>query len=152
MSTPPTITAASVRNRPRRRIYLIAAAICVLAIAGLLWSGLRGNVVYFRTVSEALHERAEGGDTGRFRIAGEYVPGTLEDDGREVQFDLTDGKSTVTVVHRGDQPTMFRDAADRGEEVPLVVEGNWGNGDAFDSDRLMVKHGNEYTPPDVKQT
>jgi len=139
------------RNASRRRIYIIAAAVCALAIAALLWAGLRGNVVYFRTVSEALEERGDG-DTGRFRIAGEYVPGTLTDDGKVVTFDLTDGKATVTVVHRGDQPTMFRDAADKGQEVPLVAEGQWGDGDEFDSDRLMVKHGNEYQPPDVKQT
>ncbi|MFZ4515556.1 MAG: cytochrome c maturation protein CcmE, partial [Acidimicrobiia bacterium] len=60
-----------------------------------------------------------------------------------VQFDVTDGRATVTVAHRGDPPELFKDGA------PVVCEGRWGTAAAFASDRIMIKHGNEYTPPTV---
>jgi cytochrome c-type biogenesis protein CcmE len=30
-----------------------------------------------------------------------------------------------------------------------VCEGRWSKGTAFDSDRILIKHGNEYKPPKV---
>ena len=45
-------------------------------------------------------------------------------------------------MHRGDPPSLFKAGA------PVVCEGRWGTGAAFDSDRIMIRHGNEYTPPE----
>jgi len=30
-----------------------------------------------------------------------------------------------------------------------VCEGHWGTGRDFDSDRIMIRHGSDYTPPKV---
>ncbi|MCZ7524978.1 MAG: cytochrome c maturation protein CcmE [Acidimicrobiia bacterium] len=132
------------RRRLRTR-YLVAAAVCGAAIVAVVVLGvvLSENVVYFRTVSEAVDERAEGGAGGRFRLAGEVVPGTIEEIGDGVRFDVTDGAATATVVHHGDPPDLFDDGA------PVVCEGRWGGDGAFDSDRIMIKHGSEYQPPEV---
>ncbi|MGZ8579538.1 MAG: hypothetical protein ACXWWX_08460, partial [Actinomycetota bacterium] len=63
-------------GRPSRRLrYVVAAALCVAAIGALLFLGLRGNIVYFRTVSEAVENRSMEG-THRFRLAGAVVPGS----------------------------------------------------------------------------
>ena len=103
---------------------------------------LSNNVVYFRTVSEAVDERkSDNGD--RFRIAGEVVPGTVQETAKGVRFEITDGKTTATIVHVGDPPSLFKAGA------PVVCEGRWGTNAAFDSDRIMIRHGSEYTPPDV---
>ncbi len=141
------------RRRSRKRVvYIVAAIVCVVAIGALVVGGLRNNIVYFRTVSEAVTAREKGSDLGRFRIAGEYVPGTFRDDGKTIRFDVTDGAAVATIVHRGDEPTLFRSGVDKGEEVPVVCEGRWGADGMFESDRLMVKHGNEYKPPGVDQS
>ena len=58
--------------------------------------GLRGNIVYFRTVSEAVKSRQSEG-THRFRLAGAVVTGSIAQTARGVRFDVTDGKQTVTV-------------------------------------------------------
>lgn len=113
------------------------AAIVVLAVV------LSENVVYFRTVSEAVEQRADQG-TDRFRLAGEVVPGSIDEVRGGVRFDVTDGKETATVVHQGDPPDLFEAGA------PIVCEGSWGRGAAFSSDRIMIRHGNEYTPPEVE--
>jgi cytochrome c-type biogenesis protein CcmE len=132
------------RAAPTRRLrYIVAAVLCVVAIGALLFLGLRGNIVYFRTVSEAVKSRSAEG-THRFRLAGAVVPGTISQTARGVRFDVTDGKKTVTVDHVGDPPDLFK------PKVPVVCEGRWGRGLVFDSDRILIKHGSKYEPPTVK--
>jgi cytochrome c-type biogenesis protein CcmE len=123
---------------------LVAVGACVTALVAILVLALvlSSNVVYFRTVSEAVEQRADQGDD-RFRMAGEVVSGTLVETRSGVRFEVTDGKATAEVVHRGDPPELFEEGA------PVVCEGRW-NDDAFASDRILIKHGNEYTPPKVK--
>jgi cytochrome c-type biogenesis protein CcmE len=125
----------------RRARTLVPVLVCVAAIGALLVGGLSRNVVYFRTVSEAVHSRASDG-TGRLRVAGAVVPGTVVSSGGDTSFELTDGTATVRVHHHGDPPELFEDGA------PVVSEGHW-SGSEFDSDRLMIKHGSEYEPPAV---
>jgi cytochrome c-type biogenesis protein CcmE len=134
------------RSRMKRRA-IVAAAVCVLAIVTIIVLGvvLSKNVVYFRTVSEAVAQRSSEGDD-RLRVAGEVVPGTVAETRQGVQFDITDGKETIAVLHKGDPPSLFKDGA------PVVCEGNWSKGAAFDADRILIKHGNEYKPPDVEST
>ena len=59
-----------------------------------------------------------------------------------VTFDVTDGTARVKVLHHGDPPELFKDG------IPVVCEGRW-QGDTFESDRIMIKHGAEYRPPSV---
>jgi cytochrome c-type biogenesis protein CcmE len=134
------------RSRAKRRA-IVAAVVCGLAIVTIIVLGvvLSKNVVYFRTVSEAVAQRSSEGDD-RLRVAGEVVPGTVAETRHGVQFDITDGKKTIPVRHEGDPPSLFKDGA------PVVCEGNWSKGAAFDSDRILIKHGNEYKPPDVEST
>jgi cytochrome c-type biogenesis protein CcmE len=135
-----------VTPRAKRRA-IIAASVCVAAVVTIVVLGvvLSKNVVYFRTVSEAVDQRPDEADN-RLRVAGEVVPGTVAETGQGVRFDITDGRKTIAVVHQGDPPGLFKDGA------PVVCEGNWGKGAAFDSDRILIKHGNEYKPPDVDDT
>lgn len=128
----------------RKRRAVVALALCgvaVLAIVGLAIV-LSNNVVYFRTVSEAVASRKSDGSS-RFRIAGEVVPGSVQETKTGVRFQITDGKKTATVVHVGDPPSLFKAGA------PVVCEGRWGAKAAFDSDRIMIRHGSDYEPPDV---
>jgi cytochrome c-type biogenesis protein CcmE len=133
---------------PRRRgRYIAAAGVCVAAIFAIVVLGivLSDNVVYFRTVSEAVADRRDLG-TDRFRLAGAVVCGSVVETQRGVDFDVTDGKQTVNVVHRGDPPDLFK------EDAPVVVEGSWRSTSpsaAFGSDRILIKHGSDYEPPKV---
>jgi cytochrome c-type biogenesis protein CcmE len=143
---PPTPTGATPRSRRTRRA-IIAAVVCALAIIAIvvLAVTLSQNVVFFRTVSEAVEQRSsEQGD--RLRVAGAVVPGTIAETRNGVRFDITDGKETIPVVHEGDAPGLFKDGA------PVVCEGRWSKGAAFDSDRILIKHGSEYKPPKVETT
>jgi cytochrome c-type biogenesis protein CcmE len=114
-------------------------AIVVLAVV------LSNNVVYFRTVSEAVHNRSDQG-TSRFRLAGAVVDGSVHETAGGVRFEVTDGKNTVVVHHTGDPPDLFKEGA------PVVCEGHWAStaqNAPFDSDRILIKHGADYEPPKV---
>ncbi len=140
---PPTPTTAPARSRTTRRA-IVAASVCGLAIIAIIALAvvLSRNVVFFRTVSEAVaHRSSDQGD--RLRVAGAVVPGTIAETGTGVRFEITDGKKTIPVVQQGDAPELFKDGA------PVVCEGRWSKGAAFASDRILIKHGNEYKPPKV---
>ena len=128
-----------------RRRAIAALSLCGVAIVAIivLTVVLSENVVYFRTVSEAVASKKSDGDR-RFRMAGKVVPGTVHETAKGVNFEITDGKETVAVIHRGDPPSLFKEGA------PVVCEGRWSNGAAFASDRIMIRHGSEYKPPNVK--
>jgi cytochrome c-type biogenesis protein CcmE len=129
-------------DRRRRRTW-VAVGLCGAALVAIVVLGivLSENVVYFRTVSEAVKMReSQGAD--RFRLAGAVVKGSVQETADGVRFDVTDGKKTVAVDHTGDPPDLFKPGA------PVVCEGRW-KGRTFDSDRIMIRHGAEYTPPKV---
>src|ERR1700683_2723210 len=130
-------------NKRRRRTYL-AVGMCagaVIAIVVLLLI-LSKNIQYFRTVSQALAHR---NDTAEFRMAGAVVNGSVVPTHAGVDFKLTDGKSTAQVIQHGSPPQLFKQGA------PVVAVGHWTSNGTFDSDQILINHGNDYTPPVVKQ-
>lgn len=136
---------SAVATKPaRKRRAIVAMSLCGVAVVAIvaLTVVLSNNVVYFRTVSEAVSSRKSDGNH-RFRIAGKVVPGSVEETKTGVKFEITDGKKTATILHVGDPPSLFKAGA------PVVCEGRWGTNAAFDSDRIMIRHGSQYTPPDV---
>jgi cytochrome c-type biogenesis protein CcmE len=136
------------KPRPQRKgRYILAVGGCVVAVVAIIVLAvvLSENVVYFRTVSEAVHDRESQG-TSRFRLAGGVVDHSIQETRNGVAFRVTDGKNTVVVHHDGDTPALFKNNA------PVVVEGHWASkaeNAPFDSDRILIKHGAEYTPPKV---
>jgi cytochrome c-type biogenesis protein CcmE len=125
----------------------VAIGGCVVAVIAIVVLALvlSNNVVYFRTVSEAVRNRGDEG-TSRFRLAGAVVDGSVHETRHGVRFDVTDGKHTVVVHHTGDPPDLFKEGA------PVVCEGHWAStatNAPFDSDRILIKHGNDYEPPKV---
>jgi cytochrome c-type biogenesis protein CcmE len=136
-ATPPSTAAV------RRRRAQVAIAACVAAIVAIIVLAfvLSENVVYFRTVSEAVKMRASEGDH-QLRIAGAVVPGSVHETANGVRFKITDGKKTAEINHHGDPPELFA------AKVPVVCEGHWRN-DTFSSERILIRHGNNYSPPKV---
>ncbi len=132
---------STTKRKPR---YLVAALICgaTVVIAVALVVVLSQNVVFYRTVSEAVHDRKSQG-SDRFRLAGAVVPGSVRPTNAGVDFQVTDGTDTVNVVHKGDPPELFKPRA------PVLCEGRWGSGLTFDSDRILIRHGAKYSPPKV---
>jgi cytochrome c-type biogenesis protein CcmE len=146
VASPPAAPAPKPRPKRRGR-YIVAIAGCVVAVVAIIVLAvvLSENVVYFRTVSEAVRNRESEG-TSRFRLAGGVVHDSIHPVRNGVDFQVTDGKKSVAVHHDGDTPALFKDRA------PVVVEGHWASKAAtapFLSDRILIRHGADYEPPKV---
>jgi cytochrome c-type biogenesis protein CcmE len=92
--------------------------------------------VYFRTADEAVKQRESLG-TRRFRIEGTVLGDTIKAVGDTTRFTIANNGVSVDVVHQGDPPELFQGG------IPVVLEGHWA-GTRFASDRIMVKHSEQY--------
>ena len=113
------------------------AGVVVLAALGfLVVRGLGNATLYFRTADEAVAQRHSLGDRP-FRIEGTVVGGTVHQAGSDVGFDIESKGVHVPVLHQGDPPELFKPG------IPVVLEGHF-QGSHFASDRIMVKHSEDY--------
>ena len=126
VAAPPTEPPAP-KPRPKRRgRYIVAIGGCVVAVVAIIVLAvvLSENVVYFRTVTEAVRSRQSEG-TSQFRLAGGVVHGTIHPVRNGVDFLVTDGKHTVAVHHDGDPPELFK-AGRPWSSRATGLEGNHG--------------------------
>jgi cytochrome c-type biogenesis protein CcmE len=125
------------RSRNARRLW-IAGAFIVIVLGFLVFRGLGNAALYFRTADEAVAKRDQLG-TRRFRIEGTVVQGSVRERGDALDFRIESKGTVVDVVHRGNQPGLFKPG------IPVVLEGRFaGRGETFNSDRILVKHSETY--------
>lgn len=121
----------------RRWLPMIVLGLVVVAIGVFVVRGLSDATLYFRNADEAVAQRDSLG-TDRFRLQGSVVDEPAREGG-SVLFQVSYNGAVVDVSHVGDPPELFRPG------VPVVLEGAWSDSDeAFHSDRIMVKHDEEY--------
>ena len=126
--------------------WLVGAA--VIAVAALAIANLKfsDNVVYFYTPDEAIAKTAEiQGKT--IKLGGMVQAGSVHWVPEDLQLDfiVTDMKGNdIKVYHKGNPPDMFK------EMSGVVVEGRLAeDGRSIQSQKLMVKHSEEYKTPDA---
>jgi cytochrome c-type biogenesis protein CcmE len=120
-----------------RRRQLGAAAVIVGAVAFLVGEGLGNATEYYKTVPEAIADRAQLG-TSQFRIMGIVGP-DVRQVGHLTEFTISYMKATAQVIDSREPPQLFKSS------VPVVLEGHW-SGQIFQSDLIMVKHTAIYNP------
>ena len=140
------------RRGIRRWVPVLLVAAVLLVIGFVLWKVLADATLVFREVDDAVERREELGDD-RFRMIGSPVSGSPQDvtldDGRPaVAFSVTLDGVVADVVHTGGVSDQFQ------PEVPVVIDGHWVRSSAyggvaddgwyFASDRMLVKHDNDY--------
>ena len=131
-------------SKKQEGAVFLVGALAVAGIAlGLVWFAsdeMGENLVYYWTPSEVHAAGAEAyGPT--IRLGGLVKDGTLEWDPESQTVDLvvtdTDG-GEIPIHATGAPPQMLR------EGIGVVVEGTMQPDGSFETDRLMVKHSNEY--------
>ncbi|HYX33334.1 MAG TPA: cytochrome c maturation protein CcmE [Oligoflexus sp.] len=117
-----------------------------LAVSNLKFSD---NVVYFYTPQEAFAKAAEIDDK-TIKVGGMVKTGTVDwkPEDLALNFIMTDMQGIdIAVSHKGTPPDMFK------ENAGVVVEGRIdAEGKKMVSQRLMVKHSEEYKTPDAQHS
>jgi cytochrome c-type biogenesis protein CcmE len=129
-------------TRRQRRLTLIGAAGCVLALAvALVLIALRDQIVFFYSPTEITAKALPTGT--RIRLGGLVADGSVEraSDG-SVRFVVTDTKSAIEVDYRGILPDLFR------EGQGVVAEGILTAG-KLAADNVLAKHDERYMPREV---
>jgi len=130
-------------TRKRRRLYIVLGSMALLGIAtALVLSAFSDNLVFFYSPTDIAAKHVPD---GRYiRIGGLVAKGSVrhEADGRTLDFSVTDGKTTIPVIYRGDVPDLFR------EGQGVVAEGKLEHG-TFDAATVLAKHDEKYMPPEV---
>ncbi len=119
---------------------LVVAGVAFLAITA---GGIGENLVYYWGPTE-LRQAGTKSIGATIRLGGQVAKGSLvqKPGVAAIEFDVADGKESVHVKSAGVPPQMFR------EGIGVVVEGTMTKAGHFESQRLMVSHGNEYRSPD----
>jgi len=128
----------------KRLLALGAVAIAATALGWVSMSDLGENLVYYWTPSQLMENRDKATNEAIVRLGGMVVDGTFEWKPEEqlAVFDVTDGAETVHVRSTGTPPQMFR------EGIGVVVEGSLASDEVFETEKIMVKHSNEYEAPE----
>jgi len=125
-----------VKAKRNLRNWLIMAVFAG-ALGLILFQALTSARVFFYNVDEAVADRAELGES-TFRLQGTVVDEPIEDDNGAMVFTVGHNGVQATIRHVGEEPTDLFEVG-----IPIVAEGRW-DGDAFESQQLLVKHSESY--------
>jgi len=131
----------------QKKVFAIGAlAVASGAFLAITAGGIGKNLVYYWGPTE-LRQAGNKSVGATIRLGGQVAKGSLvqKPGVAAIEFDVADGKESVHVKSAGVPPQMFR------EGIGVVVEGTMTKAGHFESQRLMVSHGNEYRSPDDPQ-
>jgi cytochrome c-type biogenesis protein CcmE len=119
--------------------FIIGAAIIVGAVIWLAFSGFNESKAYYKTVDELMAMKDEAHHV-RLKVAGDVVKGSIERQGRSVQFKIEQKGIVVPVNYVGDEtlPDTFVDG------VQAVVEGKYDTSGVFQADKIQAKCASKY--------
>jgi cytochrome c-type biogenesis protein CcmE len=131
--------------KPRhKRLAIIGGGIAALGIvAALVLAAFQENLVFFFTPSQVAAKEAPQGRT--FRIGGMVEKGSVQRDGVNVRFVVTDTAKTVPVTYSGPLPDLFR------EGKGVVAQGQLGADGVFRAREVLAKHDENYMPPEAAE-
>lgn len=143
------------RSSSRKTVSALVAVAAALIVGWLVWN-LVGGSLFFYNADEAVERRSELGDE-RFTLQGAPIGCSIiegfQDEQSVVAFSVAFEEVAVDIVHSGDPAELFQ------ADVPVVLDGHWvqaapevegfsgvaNDGWHFASDRMRVKHDNDYT-------
>lgn len=109
--------------------------------AGLTFYALGQRTSYFYMPADLAAAIPAPGE--RFRLGGLVEKGSVDRQGLNVSFAVTDHDRTVRVRYSGTLPDLFR------EEQGVVTEGALAEDGVFVADLVLAKHDETYMPREV---
>ena len=126
-----------------KRLLVVVAITALLGIAVMLVLGaLRENIVFFYTPTDIASSGTKSGQP--LRLGGLVKEGSVNIDGLQSVFTVTDGTADITVLYDNALPSLFR------EGQGVVAEGSMDNG-KFIATNVLAKHDENYMPAEVAE-
>jgi cytochrome c-type biogenesis protein CcmE len=130
--------------KPRhKRIAIALGALAVLGTAtALVLNAFNSSLVFFYSPTQVVNLEAPKGRT--FRLGGLVETGSVQRDGIQVSFRVTDTVQTVSVTFQGILPDLFK------EGKGVVAQGQLQGG-LFMAREVLAKHDENYMPPEAAE-
>ena len=124
-----------------KKRYLIGGGIIILAVAYLIIISLNSSVSYYLTVSELMDKSSEL-ENANVRVIGKIVDDSIQWNAEdiELEFEISEGGKTLTVVYNGAKPAGFEPSSD------ILVEGKYRSDQAFSANQLIMRCPSKYEP------
>ena len=126
----------------RKRLAIILGIVASVGVAtALVLNAFQSNLVFFYSPSQVAAKEAPTGRT--FRIGGLVQAGSVQRDGVQVRFQVTDTVKTIPVRYQGILPDLFK------EGKGVVAQGSLGADGIFVACDVLAKHDENYMPPEA---
>ena len=113
--------------------FVIGGSVIVVALIALIvWAMNRESATAFYMTPTEVMAMGTTDSTHDYRVNGTVVPGTIERDGLETTFVITDGDTEITVATESSLPDTFKERSD------VVARGDF-DGDTFTAYEVLAK-------------
>jgi cytochrome c-type biogenesis protein CcmE len=127
--------------KKRRRVQLIVIAFVFIIVAtALIGFAFKDGIEFFRSPTQVMSEKID--PTEVFRIGGLVKEETLQRNGDNVSFVVTDTANDVPVTFIGILPDLFS------EGTGMIATGRLIAGE-FEATEILAKHDENYLPKEV---
>ena len=126
-----------------KRLAVFAIIAALLSGGGfLVLSALQDNIVLIFTPSELTPEKMTD---RQLRIGGLVEEGSVQIDGLQARFSITDSAAFVRVFYNGALPDLFR------EGQGIIAQGRFED-NIFRAENVLAKHDETYMPREVAES
>ncbi len=129
-----------IKTRNRLTSIIVVLLICASGVYFIL-SSLNDNIVFFHPPSEI--DKIQPNHS-KVRVGGLVKVGSIiKQDSGKIEFTITDHIDDLKIEYKGILPALFR------EKQGIVAEGRLIAPDLFKANKLLAKHDENYTPPEL---
>lgn len=128
----------------RKRLAIVGGVVVALAAAtALVLNAFQSNLVFFFSPTQVAAGEAPSART--FRLGGLVREGSVQKDGVQVRFVVTDTARDIPVRYDGLLPDLFK------EGKGVVAQGQLGTDGVFVAREVLAKHDENYMPPEAAE-
>lgn len=130
-------------KKRHQRIMIIGAGLISISIAtALVLNAFQDNLVFFFTPTQV--SAGEAPEERLFRIGGIVQENSVQRDGVDVNFVVTDNAEMISVRYTGILPDLFS------EGKGVVAQGTLEPDGLFKAQEVLAKHDENYMPPEAQ--
>jgi cytochrome c-type biogenesis protein CcmE len=123
---------STISSKRRLKFSLGLGFVALLVVGLVIYAMSRpGSTAFYMTTTEVA-ALGPAPATKDYRVNGKVVPGSVEQDGLDTTFTLTDGKTEIVVTTSDPLPDTFRDRSE------VVARGDF-DGETFAATEVLAK-------------